>query len=545
MRIPVTAVSALFVLIVSAPATAQDAPRIGEVEFATTCEEGVSDDFNRAVALLHSFEFAESRQTFEAVAAADPGCAMAHWGVAMTYYHPLWAPPTARDLQSGAAAAHTAQELASSEREAGYAEAIATFYRDHVTLDHRTRAIAYEQAMEAVSSANPDDPEAALFHQLAVLSNADPRDKEYTVQRATGAFFEEMFVKLPDHPGIAHYIIHSYDYPPLSAKAVPAAYRYLQIAPDLAHAVHMSGHIFTQEGMWDASITANTRSAVNARHAGEDPAVLVQAQLGEMHALDYQIYAFLQQGRIDEARRIVEYVAGVQDLHWENGVVAFNGGAIPVRYAMERHAWDEAAALPEASDIEAAAEGYEARAAVALRHWARAVGAARMGDVESAREDLARVTEIAEESKDHPSVWLRSTTEVLRLEAAAWLALAEGDSELALERMVAAATIEDQTAKSGLSPGRVLPVHEQIGDLLMELGRPDEAFGEYEVSLSHAAGRYNSYLGMARAAREAEMEMEAATAYGLLLELIAGDRARPEVAEALEYIGGPHYSRER
>jgi tetratricopeptide (TPR) repeat protein len=535
MRLPTATLLASAFLIVSTPGVAQEMPRIGEVDFATTCEESVSHDFNRAVALLHSFEFAQARQTFQAVSEADPNCAMAHWGVAMTYYHPLWAPPTASDKQAGAAAAHTATELASSEREAAYAEAIATFYRDHEALDHRTRAIAYEKAMEAVAEANPDDPEAALFYQLAVLSNADPRDKDYTVQKATGAFFEEMFVELPDHPGVAHYIIHSYDYPPLSAKAVPAAHRYLEIAPDLAHAVHMSGHIFTQEGMWDASIDANALSAHNSHLAAENPATIVQAQLGEMHALDYKVYAHLQRGDDDAAWEIVEHVARVsQDLHWENGVVAFNGGAVPVRWAMERHAWDEAAALPLADDI--TGEGYEARATVALRHWARAVGAARGGNPSAAREDLAHVERIAAEVKDHPNVWARNTTEVLRLEAAAWIALAEGDGDGGLDLMRQAASIEDQTAKSALSPGRVLPVHEQLGDLLMELGQPEEAHREYASSLIHAARRFNSLYGMARSARQAGMPEAAARAYTELLGLVSADSKRPEVAEAESYL---------
>ena len=535
MRLPSAGLLASAFLIVSTPSFGQDAPRIGEVDFATTCEESVSDDFNRAVALLHSFEFAQSRQTFEAVSEADAECAMAHWGVAMTYYHPLWAPPTESDKQAGATAARMAMELASSEREAGYAEAIATFYRDHEALDHRTRAIAYEKAMEAVAEANPDDPEAALFHQLAVLSNADPRDKEYTVQKATGAFFEEMFVKLPDHPGVAHYIIHSYDYPPLSAKAVPAAHRYLEIAPDLAHAVHMSGHIFTQEGMWDASIDANALSAHNSHLAADNPATIVQAQLGEMHALDYKVYAHLQRGDDAAAWEIVEHVARVsQDLHWENGVVAFNGGAVPVRWAMERHAWDEAAALPLADNI--TGEGYEARATVALRHWARAVGAARGGNPSGALGDLARLEAIAGEFKDHPNVWVRNTTEVLRLEATAWIALADGRAEEALSLMREAAAVEDQTAKSGLSPGRVLPAHEQLGDLLMELRQPEEAHREYAASLTHAARRFNSLYGMARSARQAAMPEAAARAYTELLDLVAADSKRREVAEAKSYL---------
>ncbi|MFQ5530751.1 MAG: hypothetical protein ACE5FP_10460, partial [Gemmatimonadota bacterium] len=224
MRVLVSSLLVSLVLIGAAPVIAQEAASIGEVEFSTTCDEAVGETFNRAVALLHSFEFAESKQAFEAVAAADPGCAMANWGVAMTYYHPLWAPPRPNDVENGAGAAQTALAMASSPRESAYIEAIATFYRDYEILDHRTHARAYEAAMELVTNAHPEDAEAAIFHQLAVLSNADPTDETYAVQRKTGAFFEAMFEDMPEHPGLAHYIIHSYDYPPLSAKAVFAAH---------------------------------------------------------------------------------------------------------------------------------------------------------------------------------------------------------------------------------------------------------------------------------------------------------------------------------
>ncbi|MFQ5529748.1 MAG: hypothetical protein ACE5FP_05300, partial [Gemmatimonadota bacterium] len=272
---------------------------------------------------------------------------------------------------------------------------------------------------------------------------------------------------------------------------------------------------------------------------------IVQAQRGEMHALDYRAYAFLQQGRDEAAREIVDHIDSFEGLHWEVGVVAFNAAAVPVRYTLERHAWEEAAALPEAIEAEQASDAYQNQTAAAMRYWARAVGAARSGDVERARNELAHVTRFADQSRDHPYVWVRNTTEGFRLQAEAWLALAEDRGEQALQSMRAAVALEDQTDKESLSPGRVLPAHEQLGDMLMELGQPMDAFNEYVESLRHAAGRYNSYLGMARAAREAGMETVAANAYGLLLELVAGDRGRPGFAEGLQYILAPHYSRDR
>ena len=520
----------------SAQAIAQEFSSIGEVHFSTTCDESVGADFDQAVALLHSFEFALSRLTFEAVGRADPGCAMAHWGVAMTYYHLLWAPPSAVDLVAGHAAAEAAQLVPTSDREASYIEAISTFYRDYETLDHRTRAIAYEKAMGSVQAGSPYDPEAAIFHQLAVLSNADPTDKTYAVQHETGPFFEAMFEKMPEHPGLAHYIIHSYDYPPLSVQAVNAAHRYLEIAPDLTHSVHMSGHIFTQEGMWEASIDANVLSVATARAVGAQPELRIQTQPEEMHSLDYLVYAYLQRGQNSAAREVVEHIANFEGLNWKDAKVDFNGGAVAVRYALERREWDEAAALPEAPGDWVAGASYQARAAVALRHWARALGAARGGNPAAAREDLDRVEQLAAEVRDHPNIWVRNTTEVLRLEGEAWIALAEGDGDGALELMHEAAVIEDQTDKSSLSPGRVLPAHEQLGDMLMELGRPDEAVGEYEISLTHAANRFNSFYGAARAAREAGRSDVAREYYGRLVELAVTDSPRPEITEAREYL---------
>ena len=516
------------------PVSAQPSDVLGDVSFPTSCADAVQPDFDRAVALLHSFEFAESRGVFESIAERDPDCAMAYWGIAMTYYHPLWAPPTQRDLELGHAAADRALYLPKTRREAAFIEAIAAFYRDYETLDHRTRARVYEESMAGVHRTFPRDVEAEIFYGLAILSNADPTDKTYVVQMLTGEMFEKRFVELPNHPGLAHYIIHSYDYPSLAARAVEAAHRYLEIAPSLPHALHMSSHIFTQEGMWDESIDANVRSAAAARERGERFGTPVQAQLQEMHSLDYLAYAYLQQGRDDKAREVLEHIDSL-DLNWSNGVTSFNGGAVPVRYAMERRRWDSAAQLAPPLEAERAGGNYEVRAAVALRYWARAVGAARTGDVAAAETDLEKVTAIALELRNDPDIWARNTTEVLRLQAEAWIALAKGESEEALGLMRAAAALEDQTDKSSLSPGRVLPVHEQLGDMLMELGRPAEALGEYEISLQHASRRLNSLYGAARAAQAAGNAEAAAAYYGALLDLVDPASDRPELEEARAY----------
>ncbi len=510
---------------------------LGEVSFPTSCTAEVQGAFNRAIALLHSFEFEESRGVFERIAERDPDCAMAHWGVATTYYHPLWAPPTKRDLELGWAAAERALALPAPGRERAYVEAIAAFYRDYERIDHRTRARSYEAAVAVLYEGNPDDQEAQIFYILAILSNADPTDKTYAVQLRTGAMLEPLFARLPNHPGLAHYIIHSYDYPSLAHRAVEAAHRYLEIASALPHALHMSAHIFTQEGMWPESIHANTLSAEAARDRGQRTGALAQAQLSEMHALDYLVYAYLQRGENDKAREILEHIAAQEGLNWSNGVVAFNAGAVPARYALERHRWHEAASIPPPSQAEAVGGNFETRTLVALIYWARAVGAARSGQIDAAEQALARVEKIAAELSSDVNVWARNTAEVLRLEANAWLALAKVDGQAALRLMRAAADVEDETDKSSLSPGRVLPVHEQLADLLMELGRPTEALREYEISLEHAGQRFNSNYGAAKAARAAGQPEVARRYYRQLLQLTAQDSPRAELDEARAFLG--------
>ena len=510
----------------------QPADQLGEVSFSTSCVDDVGADFNRAVALLHSFEFEESRGVFTSIAERDSDCAMAHWGVAMTYYHPLWAPPSESDLELGGAAAQKAQDLSATEREGAYVEAIAAFYRDYETLDHRTRARVYEDAMAKVHAVAPEDPEAEIFYLLAILSNADPTDKTYAVQKRTGGRAEELWVEMPNHPGLVHYIIHSYDYPPLADDAVQAARRYLEIASAVPHALHMSSHIFTQLGLWDESIHANTLSALAARERGKRTGALAQAQLAEMHALDYLAYAYLQQGQDEKAREVLDHINSIEDLNWSNGVVAFNAGAVSARYTLERRQWEDAASLPPPLEAEEAGGDYETQGLVALRYWARAVGAARSGQIAKAEKNLTRLTEIAAQLQEHPSVWARNTSEVLRREAAAWLALAKGENEHALELMRSAAELEDETDKSVLSPGRVLPVHEQLADMLMELGRPAEAQHEYETSLVHARQRFNTIYGAAQAAQAAGDVDAARDYYQQLLDLTVPDSPRVELKEA-------------
>lgn len=511
---------------------------LGEVSFPVSCDPAVQPAFNDATATLHSFEFAEARAMFEEIAAQDADCAMAHWGIAETYYHPLWAPPSREDLTAGAAAARKAQSLEKTEREALYVDAIAAFYREHESIRHDVRAQRYEEAMADAHEQLPEDPEAEIFYALAKLSNVDPTDKTYVVQKQVGAMLEPLFEEMPRHPGVTHYIIHAYDYPLLAQRAEQAAHRYLDIAASLPHALHMSGHIFTQLGMWEDSIEANARSAEAARERGEQGSNGSQAQLNEMHALDYLVYAHLQRGDNEQARRIVDLVREREDLNWSNWVVAYNAGAILVRWVLERHEWEEAASIPSLEVQVAEGSGYTGRMAVALRHWTATLGAARSGQVDKAEAQLAELEGIAASLQESGDVWARNTSEVLRREAAAWLALARGNEDQALELMHSAAALEDETDKSGLSPGRPLPSHEMLADMLMQLGRHEQALAEYRTSLEHAPRRYNSILGAARAAAETGRPDVAGRYYEKLLDLAVTDSARPGVEEARDYLQG-------
>ena len=283
--------------------------------------------------------------------------------------------------------------------------------------------------------------------------------------------------------------------------------------------------------MWEDSIDANTRSAEAARERGRRFGV-AQGQMNEMHALDYLVYAYLQRGEDGKAGAIVDDINATDNLNWRNGVIAFNAGAAPVRYAFERRNWEAAASLEPLEAAKQAGGSDWVRGSVALRYWARVVGAARSGQTEQAERDLVELERLASEMQSAEMVWARNTAEVLRLQATAWLALAKDESDRAVELMRAAAELESQTDKSGLSPGRVLPAHEQLGDMLAEMGRPEEALAEYEASMSQAPRRFNTYLGAARAAKAAGKPELARDYYGKLVELASAGATRAELAEA-------------
>src|SRR5438445_8892583 len=471
--------------------------KLGTVSFPTSCAPAVQARFVRAVALLHSFWYDEAEKAFGEVAAADPSCALAQWGVAMSLYHPIWAAPTPAELKRGQEAVAKARAAgAPTERERDYVAAIEVFFHDADTVDHRTRAAAYEKAMERVYERYPDDREAAIFYSLALLGTAPPSDKTYANQKKAGAILNRVLPLQPDHPGVAHYLIHSFDYPEMADLALPAARSYSRIAESSPHALHMPSHIFVRLGLWDDSIRANEDSAAAAR-AHVEKTQPGAASFDEMHAVDYLTYSFLQEGRDGKAREMLDRVRAVKRLDNPNFAAAYALAAVPARYALERGRWAEAAALelPPASFHRAQRPHAEA-----TTHLARAVDAARRRDPAKARHPPDRLEALHQAAVDAKIAYWPGQIEIQKRAAAGWLARAEGRNDEALRLLKEAAELEAATDKHPVTPGAVAPARELYADLLMELGRPGEALAEYEGSLKIAPKRRYALAGAAKAA---------------------------------------------
>jgi hypothetical protein len=515
-----------------------EAEVLGRVHFPVTCSPKVQPAFDRAAALLHSFGYELAREAFAAVAAQDPACGMARWGVAMTYYHPIWAPPTPAELAAGRAAAEEAARLgARSEREQGFIAAIGAFYRDADKLDHRTRALAYKAAMERLAAAFPDDDEAAIFHALALLGTAPPTDRSYAQQKQAAKILNPLLPKHPDHPGILHYVIHSFDYPELASLALPAARAYAKVAPSSPHALHMPSHIFTRLGLWEESIASNLDSAAAAKKqvARTHPGA---TSFDDLHALDYLEYAYLQLGDDRKAREVLEEVAKASRFDDANFAAGYALVAVPARYALERRDWRAAASLALPA-LELPWERFSY--ARGITYFAGALAAARLGDLDRARKGLAELEALhaglAKAPPAGPYDWA-GNVEAMRLAAAGWVAFAEGRKEEAVKLLTAAADKEDAVGKHPVSPGAILPAREQLGDLLLELGRPREALAAYEAALAGAPKRFN---GLAGAARAAELAGEPARARGFYQELLAlcgASCERPEARRAKAVVSG-------
>ena len=513
------------------------AEKLGHVNFPVSCTDAAQQQFNHALALLHSFQYREAEKAFSAINATDRNCAMSYWGIAMSNYHPLWVPPNAAELKKGFEAVEQAKSLnARTQRERDYIAALAMFYKDANILDHRTRARAYERAMKQLYLRYPHDDEAAIFYALSLNERAlvtDERDYLENKKKA-GEILNKILPREPAHPGIIHYLIHSYDVPTLAYLALPAARRYAKIAPSSSHALHMPSHIFTRLGLWPESIQSNLASAAIAKEkvAKTNPGAASQDQL---HALDYLIYAYLQRAQDQKAKGVLDEVSGLSQVDQEVFQAAYAWSAIPARYALERHRWDEAAALT----LHPVAFPWNSfRFAEANLYFARAVGAARSGNTGAARQEIEKLALIQQTlSTIKVGYDWAMQVDIQRRAAAAWLAHAEGKNDEALQLMRAAADLEDTTEKHPVTPGAILPAREMLGDLLLEVSQPAPAMKEYQAVLRGSPNRFNSLYGAARAAELSGDPKQAKSHYQKLAALCyQSDGSRPELQRARTYL---------
>jgi tetratricopeptide (TPR) repeat protein len=535
MRTPAVILTVLSVVLAAAPAPAHE--KLGIVSFPTSCTAAAQPKFDRAVALLHSFWFQTALDGFADTAKTDPGCAMAHWGTAMTLLgNPLAGPPSPKALAEGAAAVDRAKAAnAKTQRERDYVAAIENFYRDADKVEHRTRAVAYERAMADLTARYPSDPEAAIFYALALNITLNPNDKTYANQLKAAAVLERAFAQQPDHPGVAHYLIHSYDFPPIAQKGLPAARRYAAIAPSAPHALHMPSHIFTRVGAWQESIDTNRASAGAAKEELSRQGQQALGSYNALHAMDYMVYGYMQLVKDNEARAVLAEISGLSKLDVEHFAAAYAFAAIPARYALERRQWADAAALVfHPSEL----SWDKFPMAQSITWFARGLGAARSGDVASARKDLERIVALRDRQAAAKSAYWAEQSEIQRIAVSAWIARAEGKNDEALALMRQAADREDATEKHPVTPGALFPAREMLGDMLLEVGRPADALAEFEASQRVDPNRFLGLYGAARAADQVGNAAKARTYYTQLVALArTGDTERAELRQARTFIG--------
>jgi hypothetical protein len=507
--------------------------QLGTVKFETSCAAAAQPPFLRGMALLHSFEFGPAIESFNAAAAADPGCGIAHWGVALS----RWGNPFAAGIKGpavidgGRAAVASAKKAgARSERERAFIDAVALLFNPD-TPEQRARVLAYREAMKGVASRYPNDPEAAAFYALAIASSQDPTDMTYGSLLEAGSILEKLAPTQPDHPGFVHYIIHSYDAPPLASRALTAAQRYAKIAPSAPHALHMPSHTFTRVGYWKESIETNRRSADAARKSGG---------VGEeLHALDYQTYAYLQIAQDKAAKAVVDHalsVPGAASTSNATGATGATGAntfalaAIPARYALERGDWAAAAQLTVTP-----ANGTPHTEAIT--HFARALGAARGGNPSAATADIARLGEIVEKLKSMQDAYWSEQVDIQRRVATAWQLFAQGQKDQAIAQLQSAADAEDLTEKAAVTPGPLAPARELLGFMLLDAGRHKDALAAFEATMKKEPNRFRGTYGAARAAELSGDRAKARTYYQQLLEIAKdADTERPELIEARKAI---------
>jgi tetratricopeptide (TPR) repeat protein len=495
--------------------------KLGTVHFATSCNETAQRRFDRAMRYQHSFWYAESKEIYQEAITADPECAIAYWGIALSLLgNPHGAIP-APNLPLGLAAIAKAKAVgAKTERERDYIDALAVMYVDYDKTPQQARVQSYLKAMEALAAKYPTDDEAQIFYAITLNVAASPADKTYVNQLKGAAILEPIWQRQPQHPGVAHYLIHLYDYPAIAAKGLPAALRYARIAPNAPHAQHMPSHIFTRVGYWKESIAANLAS-VQAAKANKEGGE-------QLHGQDYLVYAYLQLGQDKEAHAIVDEIEAMQPDPDAFGA-AFSQAAAPARYLVERGDWAGAAKL-------------EVRPSkfphvMAISHFARAIGAARSGDPAAARADAAQLAEIRDGLREAKNSYWAGQVDVEAQVANAWILYADGKYDEALKAMSAAAAAEDNTEKAPVTPGPLAPARELYGFMLLDRGMAREALAAFEATMTKEPNRFNGYVGFAKAAQALGDTTRAKAAYEKLVALAAGsDSERPSLATARAFV---------
>jgi hypothetical protein len=504
------------------PVLAQDDAdqKFGKVHFATTCNEVAQRRFDRAMRYQHSFWYAESKEIYQEAIKADADCAIAYWGIALALLsNPHGAIP-APNLPTGLAAIEKAKATgAKSERERDYIDALSVMYVDYDKIPQQARVQSYLKKMEALAAKYPDDDEAQIFYAITLNVSASPADKTYANQLKGAAILEPIWQRQPQHPGVAHYLIHLYDYPAIAAKGLPAAFRYAKIAPNAPHAQHMPSHIFTRVGYWKESIAANLASVEAAKAHDE--------RGDQLHAEDYLVYAYLQLAQDDSARKVIDTIAATTPDPDSFGG-AFSRAASPARYVIERGDWKGAAALDIIQN--------KFPHVIAITYFARALGAARSGDLSAAKADAARLTEIQSQLQAAKNDYWAGQVDVQARTANAWILYGDGKYDDALKAMAAAADAEDKTEKAPVTPGPLVPARELYGFMLLDRGMAKEALAAFEATNAKEPNRFNGYAGAAQAAQAIGDTATAKANYEKLLALAGPDSNRPVLATARTFV---------
>ena len=519
----VLAASAASVISLSQPAVAQaDNEKLGKVHFDTSCKPDAQKLFDQGMLYQHSFWYRASQKSFEDTLKADPDCAIAYWGIALSLlYNPHVAPPV-KNLAEGVAAIEKGKALhAKTQRERDYLDALAAMYTNYDKVDHRTRVLAYLKAMEQLAQRYPDDDEAQIHYALALNVAASPADKTYANQLKGAAILEKIWTRQPEHPGIAHYLIHLYDTPALAEKGLEAARRYAKVAPAAAHAQHMPSHIFTRVGYWNESIASNIVAARVAKEATD-----LHEQL---HAMDYLVYAYLQLGEDQKAKAVLDDMTTVSGFTETFLVGPYALAVSPARYAVERGDWKAAAALQVRPSPLSQVQ--------AITYSARALGAARSGDPQAAKADITKLAELRDKLREAKDTYWSEQVDIQWQVATAWVLYAEGKRDDALKAMSAAADAEDKTEKHPVTPGVPKPARELYGVMLFESGMAKEALAAFEATLKKEPNRLEAYVGAAKAAEKSGDLAKAREYYGKVVAIAGnGDKTRTEIAEARAFL---------